>query len=352
MKHNITIVWWTDGFWKWLAGYILQHFSNQVEVTLTGRNIKKGEDIAQLFWCHFTNDNISAVKNADITIFATPIGFTYQCIKEISPHIKKWSVVADVTSIKESPKKAFHKYCDPSILILPTHPMFGPFVSNISEQIFVLTPEEDVKNDTRYQFFKKHLEKWWASVIETSAQHHDTMMAIVQWLTHYNMFSVARCLQTLWIDIAESMQFMSPIYKIMVSSVWRYIDQNPWLYADIQMNNPIIQDVHESFMNASKEFHTIVKEKDTSTFAQLITESKQHFWNEAQKWQHYTDKIIYLLSKQSEKVQNNIGNHISLIHIYTGKKISGKVKKFEKGYIHITNESHSYHIDEWEIITE
>jgi len=33
------------------------------------------------------------------------------------------------------------------ILVIPTHPMFGPYVSSISSQTFVLTPEEKVKTD-------------------------------------------------------------------------------------------------------------------------------------------------------------------------------------------------------------
>jgi prephenate dehydrogenase len=44
-------------------------------------------------------------------------------------------------------------------MILPTHPMFGPFVSSVAGQIFVLTPADEAKNDARYMFLVNYLKK-------------------------------------------------------------------------------------------------------------------------------------------------------------------------------------------------
>ena len=78
------------------------------------------------------------------------------------------------------PSKTLRKYCDDSCIIIPTHPMFGPYVSSIAGQIIVLCPEDDVKNRAEYKFLKKHLEQTAAKVIETDPKEHDQMMAVVQ----------------------------------------------------------------------------------------------------------------------------------------------------------------------------
>lgn len=76
------------------------------------------------------------------------------------------------------------------VLVIPTHPMFWPYISSIASKIIVLTPEEKVKIDYRYVYLKDFLENSWATVIESSPLEHDKMMAVVQWLTHFNMFVI------------------------------------------------------------------------------------------------------------------------------------------------------------------
>jgi prephenate dehydrogenase len=109
-------------------------------------------------------------------------------IKQICPHLKENSVVLDVCSIKDFPSQALKKYSPKSVLVIPTHPMFGPFISSIAGQIFVLTAEEKDKKDFRYKFLVEFLKKSSAKILEVSAKKHDRMMAVVQGLTHYDVF--------------------------------------------------------------------------------------------------------------------------------------------------------------------
>jgi prephenate dehydrogenase len=56
-------------------------------------------------------------------------------------------------------------------------------------------------------------------VVEETPEKHDKMMAVVQGLTHFNMFVWADIMKNMNFDIAKSFSFVSPIYKIMISSV-------------------------------------------------------------------------------------------------------------------------------------
>jgi prephenate dehydrogenase len=126
----------------------------------------------------FNPDNIQAVKNADIVIYSVPISLTEQIISQTLPFIKSGAIVADVTSIKQFPSSAMSARDD--IVVIPTHPMFGPYISSIAGQVFVLTPEENTKNTPEYIFLKIFLENAKAKVIESTPLYHDRMMAIVQ----------------------------------------------------------------------------------------------------------------------------------------------------------------------------
>jgi len=174
-----------------------------------------------------------------------------------------------------------------------------PYISTISGQVFVLTPDESVKHTQEYVFLKSFLESKKAKVREESPEKHDEMMAVVQWLTHLNMFVVAETMKRLNFDVQASEDFISPIYKLMISSVGRYLGQNPGLYADIQIHNEKVLDVHEAFLETAKNFHTSVLEKSPQKFCEDIFSAReflgQQFCEEGQK---YTDNIIDLLGKQ------------------------------------------------------
>ena len=347
--QKITIIWATDWFGFWLAKFISKNFSSQVELTITWRKKEKWEKKAKEINAKFLNDNIEAVKNSDITIFAVPINFMIETIKKVAPFLKKNSMVLDVCSIKKWPSEALKKYSPKDVFVLPTHPMFWPFISSIAGQIFVLTPlKEKDKLDERYIYLKNFLTKSWAKVVEESPYEHDKMMAVVQGLTHFNMFVLADTMKNLDFNIKKSFDFVSPIYKIMISSVWRYVSQNPYLYADIQMNNEEILEVHKKFIESTQKFNDYVLQKNEKFFIKTIEESREFFADEAKKWQIYTDKIIFLMSKQIEILEKNIWKEIKLENIYSREKINWILEKLEDRKIFLKNWKILY-LDEWNI---
>jgi len=347
---KISVIWWTSWFGLWTANYIKKHFP-QTEITITWRNKEKGEKIAKENNLIFTNDNKKAVEQADVVIFSVPISFMEETIKQFAPYAKENAVMIDVCSIKWFPAKTMQKYAPKWTLIIPMHPMFGPYIEEIAGQIFVLTPlDEETKKDKRYIFLKDFLDKKWANIIETSPSHHDKMMAVVQWLTHINMFSIWETIKRLGISVEESLDFVSPIYKLMISSVARYVWHDPKLYWDIQMYNPEVLKVHDKFMEVMQDFNQTVQEKNEDDFISIIEWTKQYFWEKnTQFWQNYTDKIIYLMTEQIKKIHENIGKNIKLKNIHNWNIISGIVKRIENHTVYFEDGS-SIDINEYVIV--
>ncbi len=346
---NLVIIWGSDGFGSWLAWYIKKNFKDNINLTITWRNQSKLEKTSKKIWCNFSTNNTETIKKSDITVFCVPVSKTEEIIEKYAPQLKKWSVVLDVTSIKKWPSLALKKFSPKWVLIIPTHPMFWPFVSTISWQIIVLTAEKETQKDPRYHFLKNFLEKKWAKVVEESPLEHDKMMAVVQWLTHFNMFVLAQTMRKLNFSIEKSLNFVSPIYKIMISSVGRYVSQNPKLYADIQMNNTEVLKVHKCFMKSTSIFNDFVEQKKEELFIKTIEKSKDYFAENSEKWQKYTDKIIFMLWKQSEIVEKNIWNILIFENIYTWEILKQTVKKYDNPNIYLKN-GLTLNIDEYNII--
>jgi len=335
---KITIIWGTAGFWLWTAQYIKKHLE-QAEITVTWRNVERGTKVANENNFKFTNDNKEAVKDADVTIFSVPIAYMEETIKELAPLAKKGSMLIDVCSIKGFPAQTMKKYSQEWVFILPTHPMFWPYIEEIAGQIFVLTPlSEEDKQDERYILIKNFLEKQGAKVIETTPEKHDKMMAVVQWLTHINMFTVWETIKRMGISVEESLDFVSPIYKLMIASVARYIWHDPKLYWDIQMYNPEVLKVHDKFMEVIKDFNKAVQDKDEEKFIEIIQWTKNYFWKEAKKFgQNYTDKIIYLMTEQIREINENIWKKLKFKNIHNQEIVEWVIKKVDNNILDFTN---------------
>lgn len=290
------------------------------------QQIKENQNI-KILCTRTSSENITAVGTADIVIISVPICHTEKTIKEIWPKINKNAIVIDVTSLKEKPVQWMKKYLPKTCTVIPTHPMFGPSLASVMWQVVVLTPDEKTKKTVIYKLIKEMLIKKWAHVIQATPQKHDEVMAIIQWLTHMTLFIMWETMRRMKIDVDFSEQFVSPIYKIMTSSVMRYMWHNLWLYADIQLNNPHIPKVHKTFMTVSKQFTDILKntrnkEASKQSFLSVFEKTKDFFGDNTKKGQQHTDKIIFLLAKQQEILVAKKWKHITCENIYTKNKRS------------------------------
>ncbi|AIJ05682.1 Prephenate dehydrogenase [Methanocaldococcus bathoardescens] len=327
---TISIIGGTDGLGKWFARYLKNKGFN---VIVTGRDIEKGKSVEKELGVEFTNNNIEAAKKGDIVIVAVPINVTERVIREIAPHVREGCLLMDITSIKEIPTRAMEENVKEGVTVIPTHPMFGPSTPSLLRQVVILTPSEKHKKSEWFKKVYNFLKKEGAKVIVIDAEKHDKIMGIVQGLTHFAFISLGATLKELNVDIKESRKFASPIYELMISIIGRIIGQNPYLYADIQMFNPRIKEIHETFINQCKEISEIVKNKDREGFVKIMKEAAKHFGSEAKRGVHYSDKAIFALTSEIEKLNKLIGKEIAVKNINSNIIHFGVLKDIEDDYL-------------------
>lgn len=261
--------------------------------------------------------------NYDLVLVAVPIDVTPEVIREVAPQMRD-GLLMDVTSVKQGPVEAMREHAPEDVEVLGTHPMFGPSVRSLRGQTVILVRE---RGGELTEEVERLLRSEGANVQYAGAKEHDRMMSVVQGLTHYAYISVGRALEKLDFDVDESRRFMSPVYEVMVDFVGRILNQNPYLYADIQLNQQV-EDVHEALLGSARELSDAVEEGDSSAFVDVMHEAARHY-GDTRSAQRRSDKIIEASVEEVEALHDSVGEERGLRHIYSDTVHVGTVKRVD-----------------------
>lgn len=235
-------------------------------------------------------------KKADVVVVCVPIENTVDVIKKIGLHVREDALLMDLTSIKEGPVKAMKKFSKAEVI--GTHPVFGPSVRSIKGQTVVLCRGRGKKG---FLWLKNILEKNGAGIKITTAKHHDEMMAVIQGVIHFSTITISHTLKELGISVRESEEFSSPIYKLRLDMVGRILNQDPKLYADIEILNPRAKKAIKSYLKTSKRLLKIIQKKDRQGFIKYFKEASNYFGDFKKEAEEYSNYLIEKLVERGKK---------------------------------------------------
>lgn len=321
INMKIGIIGGSDGLGKTLVYY----FRDEFEVTITARDHPKGRKVAEELNVKYVESNKQLASASDMLIISVPINITPSVIREVAPFMKKGSVMIDVTSIKEEPLKAMEEYLPSNVEYIPTHPIFGPRTTEVDNQIIALTP---TKKGKWYPKVYDYLASKNMRIIETTAEHHDYMMSIVQVLTHFSFISTASAMDKLNVDINETEDYESPIYNLMIDMIARIVSQNPYLTYYIQTMNNNGPKIRKAFSDAAEELRTAIDNNDDEKFVKIANSATKNM-GDIQNALGMSDKAITALSHEFTLLNESVGKEIALKHIYSGKVHIGVLEKVD-----------------------
>ena len=235
--------------------------------------------------------NLQLTKKADVVIVSVPIGVTEKVIKQVAPHVKKSGVLMDFTSLKVFPMEAM-KGCKGSYL--GCHPMFGPTIS-IGGQMVVLCKG---RGDKWFKWWKNLLEKNKVEVKMLTAAKHDKLMAYIQSLTHFSYLGLADVLKNSGLKLSDLLEYESPVYRLRLDFMGRILNQDPNLYAQIQVQNPDSLKVMKKLMSASESWLEMVEKKDVKKFEKKFNELSKYFGNFKKKASEESDFLIEQMNRK------------------------------------------------------
>ena len=304
---------------KWFVKFYKKH---GFDVSIWGINKKK--EIAQELGVTFADDLDTEIGVSDIVMISVPINITEKTISDIAPKMPAGSLLMDITSIKTGPVEAMIKYAPHNVEILGTHPMFGPSIPDIRGQIVIFTPVER-RSGKWLPIIRSLYEDNGAHIEIMDAPEHDKMMSVVQGLTHFAYISIGAVFSELEFDVGRSRRFMSPMYDIMLDLVGRILEQNPYLYAMIQMN-PEVAKVHKAYINQCNLLAETVKRKDIEGFVGIMKKAAAHF-GDTESALRRSEKLIGTKIAEHEELVRSIASECALKHIYSGIVHIGIIRK-------------------------
>ncbi|MBU0727906.1 prephenate dehydratase [Patescibacteria group bacterium] len=229
--------------------------------------------------------NKQLAKKADVVIISVPIDKTEKVIKEIAPLIKKSGLLMDLTSLKEFPMKAMKAT---KASHLGCHPLFGP--SNpIQGQLVIMCPG---KGSKWFDWLKNLFEKNKVIVKTLTTKKHDTLMSYVQALTHFSDIALADTLRKSGIPIKEMVTYQSPVYRLELDMMGRILNQDPNLYANIQIDNPLSKKVMQDFIESCKKLTEIVTKKDNKSFVKYFNSASKYLGSFTEQAMIESDRLI------------------------------------------------------------
>lgn len=325
---KVAIIGGTRGLGKTLAWYLNE---DNFDVTITGRDTAVGNAVSEELGVKYSNNNRKIVQNSDIVIISVPISSTEGVIEDLGPFMKDGSLMLDVTSVKEGPSYRMKENLSDSVEFIPTHPVFGPRTSDLRGQIIVLTP---LMKGKWYDRVYKFLENKGMRIIETTPEHHDDMMAVVQVLTHFSYISTAAAIEKLQVNIKDTEDYESPIYNLMIDTIARIVSQNPYLTYSIQHENKRGEKIRQALFDAMSELKEALTHEDEDKFVEIAVRATKHM-GDIQAALGRSDKAVNSITQEINTLQKSVGCEMGLRHIYSGQIHVGVLEEIDLDFVYL-----------------
>ncbi|MES0445349.1 MAG: bifunctional chorismate mutase/prephenate dehydrogenase [Desulfobacterales bacterium] len=201
-------------------------------------------------------------EGIELAIISVPIEVTNAVADRLGPHLPADCVLADITSIKESPLNAMLDSHEGPVIGL--HPLFGPTTSTMDKQIVVVTPG---RNLPACKWLIDQFSVWGSIILQVSAKEHDEVMSIVQTLRHFATFAFGQFLRRRHVDLSRTLEFSSPIYRLELGMVGRLFAQDPSLYSEIIFASPERLTLLKDFLTSITENLAMIEKGDKDVFS-------------------------------------------------------------------------------------
>jgi prephenate dehydrogenase len=227
-------------------------------LTLSDVRKKEGREIAQKLEMDFVDDNKEAVKDADLVLVSVPIKDINEVILEVASHMKKGSVLAEISSIKGPLIDSLHRLKPMGLQPLSLHPLFGPTVKSLKGNSVVLIPvlEGDIEMRLALKLFEE------AKIIKLDWKEHDEAMAVVLSLSYFVNLAFARILDE--VDLVSLKKLAGTTFTVQLTLIESVVNEDPHLIKSFLMENDFSKVHIKRFINAAEELRTISFEKQDS----------------------------------------------------------------------------------------
>jgi prephenate dehydrogenase len=170
--------------------------------------------------------NVDVAARCDLILVAVPLGVTPAVLAEMAPHVPSRAALASLGSLMELAVPALASCAGESFLL---HPLFGPGRKRLRGAPLAYAA---LRGGPRQAWLVQWLRKRGASVVGTTPQEHDRIMAVAQALLHGGYAALApEIVRGLPGD--NPLGWASPTLRLQLGLMSRILHQDPRLYGDL-----------------------------------------------------------------------------------------------------------------------
>ena len=210
-------------------------------------------------------------QSADILVFSVPLHRTEEIMRELVPVTRPRQLLMDLTSLKVGPVREMLRS---SASVVGLHPMFGGRISTYAGQTLVACPARIEAAD--WERLRQRFRSVGLQVKECTPEHHDRMMSIIQVLFHMTTMLTGHVLRELDVDIAETMDYTSPSYRLEMNILGRMFAQNAALYSAITQRNPYTGELLARLQAGLELYRSWYEGEDLQSFIEDFNQSAAH----------------------------------------------------------------------------
>lgn len=188
------------------------------------------EGFGRAGWGHGGEELLAQAELVVVSVFIERVE---EIVRRAAAHMRPDAVLADVTSVKARPFAAMTDAHPGPVVGL--HPMFGPGAESFLSQVVVVCRG---RGGEQYRWLIELMEADGARLVESSPEEHDAMMVAVQAARHFLTVTMGAFLTSEGVDVARSLDFASPVYRLEIDMLGRMFAQDAWLYVDIMLATP------------------------------------------------------------------------------------------------------------------
>lgn len=232
--------------------------------------------------------NEEVVTRADVVLFSLPLQNAEEIIRPLVSLTRPGQLLVDICSLKVDVMKTME--ASPASVV-GLHPMFGPYVSTVSGQTMIVCPGKRVARDA-WEWLTRTLESEGLKLHVCTPEEHDRMMTVIQLLPHLTTVVLGHTLRRLRVDVAESLNYTSPIYRLEVDLIGRIFAQDPALYGAIGMDNPFKAEALEALQDAFLQTVDQMKRSDREAFARTFRDTADFFGDFCRQALEETNRLL------------------------------------------------------------
>ncbi|MFA6049233.1 MAG: prephenate dehydrogenase/arogenate dehydrogenase family protein [Candidatus Micrarchaeia archaeon] len=324
---RVAIIGGSGAFGSWYARFFK---SKGGSVVVCSRSAG-GADVAKAIGADFSTDAKDACASADLVIVSVPIDAVPAALKEASASAKKGSLLIDFASVKKNAVSALAEISKtrPDLELASVHPMHGPRAESVDGVAVVFIP---VTAGAKCTELKKIFESEGARVVESTADEHDSVLSVVQGLTHFACMAHAAAMRDAGTDVARAREFASPLFEVFLGAVGRVVLQNPDVYAKIQVENPLNARMRELFVKGARELSAIADKGDAQALAKKIRDAGKSF-KSAEEVLFESDKATSAMDAEARQLRLLAGKKVALENVQAKAVHYGTLKEAKAGAV-------------------